>query len=328
MKLSRHIITLLTLLVAGCATLSAQQIALPNINIEKFDSEAMKAVRELPHRGGVVKGESYNHLHIYAAQFIIEQEWLVEIENSAEFIDAIDLSEPVDFSAEPQKKRKGSGTHIYADYIYDSEGVLRWIYTNEVAVAVGGGVSSSQALLDELLSHNFDLVFKVKDVREGLLFGISGGRLCVVVRNDDESFSTHTFSEFTATEGVAKSLLRPMTYKKAERAASLKSASESGDTMPMFRGGDLSHFRQWVVENMMFPKDIYGRQIGGRVVVSFVVNAKGRVEWIEILETDNQQLAKSVYDLLERSPKWTPGRQGGIPVAMQYTLPLNFQVAQ
>ena len=327
MKLSRHIITLLSALIAGCATLLAQQIALPNINIEKFDGEAMKAVRELPHRGGVVKGESYNHLHIYAAQFIIEQEWLVEIENSAEFIDAIDLSEPVDFSAEPKKKKKGSGTHIYADYIYDSEGTLRWIYSNEVAVAVGGA-SSSQALLDVLLGHNFDLVFKVKDVREGVLFGISGGRLCVVVHNDDDSFTTHTFGEFTAEEGVAKSLLRPMTYKKAERAASLKSAADSGDTMPMFRGGDLSHFRQWVLENMMFPKDMYGRQIGGRVVVSFVVNAKGRVEWVEILEADNQQLAKSVYDLLCRSPKWTPGRKGGIPVAMEYTLPLNFQVAQ
>lgn len=331
MKSLRHIAALAVLIIAGCTMLSAQHIAMPNVNVARHESEAMKAVRELPKRGGAVKGEEYNHLHIFAAQFIIEQEWMVEIESGAEFLDAVDLTEPVDFSAsaeQTKKKKKGSGTHFYADYIYDSEGRARWIYSNDVAVAVGGGASSAQGLVDEALRHGFDLVFKVKDVREGVLFGISGGKLCVIAQDEEGNWATHSFGDFTAEEGVAKSLLRPMTYKKAERAAALKSASESGNTLPMFRGGDLTYFRQWVVENMMFPKDLYGRQIGGRVVASFVVNAKGRVEWVEIVEADNEQLAKSVYDLLERSPKWTPGRQNGIPVAMQYTLPLNFQVAQ
>ena len=325
--LQRIATTLLALLIAGCGALSAQQIAMPHIDLGSFENDVLRAVRNLPKQGGMTKEESYNHLHIFAAQFAIEDEWLVEIESAAEFIDAIDMSEPVSFSAEKKKKRD-RGSHIYADYIYDSEGKMRWIYSNEVAFAVGSGMPTAQNLLDEVLRHNFNLIFKVKDVRDDLLFGIERGKVWVIVRNLDESYSTHPFGDFTAQEGVAKSLLRPMTFKKAERAAKLKSASEGEDTLPIFRGGDLSHFRQWVVENMLFPKDLYGRQIGGRVVATFVVNSKGRVEGVEIVEADNEQLAKSVYDLLLRSPKWTPGRQSGKPVAMQYTLPLNFQVAR
>ena len=326
----RALLILSALLVVWCASLSAQRIVLPSIDFEAYESEALKEVRQLPNRGGMVEGEEYQHLHILAAQFCLEPSWLMKVEGAAEFIDAIDMSEPVDFSnkASENKRRKPSGSHIYADYIYDTTGKVRWIYSNGIAFSASSGVAAAQNLVDLATEQHITLIFKVKDVRDELLFGVVGGKVKVIYLNDDDSYSAHDFDTFTAAEGVAKTLLRPMAYKKIASEASFQAASEGEDTYPLFRGGDLSHFRQWVVENMLFPKDLYGRQIGGRVVATFIVNAKGRVESVDIVEADNEQLAKSVYDLLVRSPKWTPGRQQGKAVAFQYTLPLNFQVAE
>lgn len=327
----RALLILSALLVVWCASLSAQRIVLPAIDFEAFESEALKGVRQLPNRGGMVEGEEYQHLHILAAQFCLEPSWLMKVEGAAEFIDAIDMSEPVDFSnkaTEGKKKRRGNGSHIYADYIYDSTGTVRWIYSNGIAFTASSGVAAAQNLVNLATEQHITLIFKVKDVRDDVLFGVLGGKVKVIYLNDDDSYSAHDFDTFTAAEGVAKTLLRPMAYKKVASEAMVQAAKEGEDTYPLFRGGDLSHFRQWVVENMLFPKDLYGRQIGGRVVATFIVNSKGHVEGVDIVEADNEQLAKSVYDLLVRSPKWTPGRQQGKAVAFQYTLPLNFQVAE
>ena len=98
------------------------------------------------------------------------------------------------------------------------------------------------------------------------------------------------------------------------------------ETMPSFQGGDLNTFRNWVQTNVRFPQIALENGIQGRVALSFVIERDGRLTNIQVLSTPDRSLSEEAVRVLEKSPKWTPGKQRNQAVRVKYTLPVDFRV--
>ena len=99
------------------------------------------------------------------------------------------------------------------------------------------------------------------------------------------------------------------------------------ETMPSFQGGDLNTFRNWVQSNVRFPQIALENGIQGRVTLTFVIERDGSLTNIQVLQTPDRSLSEEAIRVLNKSPKWTPGKQRNQTVRVKYTLPVDFRVA-
>ena len=98
------------------------------------------------------------------------------------------------------------------------------------------------------------------------------------------------------------------------------------ETMPSFQNGGLDTFRAWVMQNVKFPQLALENSIQGRVVLSFVIDKDGRLTNIEVLQSPDRSLSEEAIRVLNKSPKWSPGKQRNQTVRVKYTLPVDFRV--
>ena len=100
----------------------------------------------------------------------------------------------------------------------------------------------------------------------------------------------------------------------------------TAEEMPTFQGGDLSKFRNWVQSNVKYPQIALENGIQGNVVIKFVVEKDGKLSNIQVLQTPDKTLADAAVQVLQKSPKWKPGKQRNKPVRVTYTLPVSFRI--
>lgn len=98
------------------------------------------------------------------------------------------------------------------------------------------------------------------------------------------------------------------------------------ETMPLFEGGDLLKFRQWLQTQVRYPAEALKKQIEGRVVCSFVVERDGSVSNIMALQSPDRLLTDEVRRVLANSPRWTPGMQKGKTVRVKLVVPVDFKL--
>ena len=102
----------------------------------------------------------------------------------------------------------------------------------------------------------------------------------------------------------------------------------TAEEMPTFQGGDLSKFRNWVQNNVKYPQIALENGIQGNVVIKFVVEKDGKLSNIQVLQSPDKTLADAAVQVLQKSPKWKPGKQRNKPVRVTYTLPVSFKIQQ
>ena len=102
----------------------------------------------------------------------------------------------------------------------------------------------------------------------------------------------------------------------------------TAEEMPTFQGGDLSKFRNWVQSNVKYPQIALENGIQGNVVIKFVVEKDGKLSNIQVLQSPDKTLADAAVQVLQKSPKWKPGKQRNKPVRVTYTLPVSFKISQ
>ena len=101
---------------------------------------------------------------------------------------------------------------------------------------------------------------------------------------------------------------------------------ENTEVIQQVEGGDLNTFRNWVQQNVKFPQIALENGIQGRVVLSFVIEKDGRLTNIQVLQTPDRSLSEEAIRVLNKSPKWSPGKQRNQVVRVKYTLPVDFRV--
>lgn len=137
-------------------------------------------------------------------------------------------------------------------------------------------------------------------------------------------------------DGTWKGKLGKNTYEEVYENGTFvngKAALEDGsvnsykdpEQMPGFKGG-LQAFYNFVGRNYRYPPEAKEAGIRGRLILGFVVEKDGSLSNIKLLKDIGGGTGPEAIKLLKKSPDWIPGMQHGIPVRVQYTLPimLNF----
>jgi protein TonB len=94
---------------------------------------------------------------------------------------------------------------------------------------------------------------------------------------------------------------------------------------PEYPGGNQALYK-FINENLVYPSEAQKNNIQGRVVLKFVVNPNGSVDRIEVLRSIDPALDNEAIRVVKIMPKFKPGKQGGIPVPVWFTLPVMFRM--
>ncbi|MBR0313851.1 MAG: TonB family protein [Bacteroidales bacterium] len=95
---------------------------------------------------------------------------------------------------------------------------------------------------------------------------------------------------------------------------------------PTFQGKDANEFTKWVYDNIEYPEIAKENGIQGRVTVQFTIDKDGSVKDVKVLRGVDSSLDKEAVRVIQKSPKWSPGKQRNKPVKVKYTFPIIFQL--
>jgi len=92
---------------------------------------------------------------------------------------------------------------------------------------------------------------------------------------------------------------------------------------PMFPGGQEA-LDKFIEENLQYPRLAAENNIGGKVLVRFVVEPDGSVTLPRLLRDIGGGCGAEAVRVVKMMPKWTPGKNGGKAVRTFYNLPIYF----
>ena len=93
-----------------------------------------------------------------------------------------------------------------------------------------------------------------------------------------------------------------------------------------FKGGGLGDFRNWVMDRVSYPQIAMENGIQGNVIIEFVIDETGQLGRIKVLQSPDPVLSDAAISVLQKSPKWKPGKQRGKAVKMKFVLPVLFKL--
>ncbi len=97
------------------------------------------------------------------------------------------------------------------------------------------------------------------------------------------------------------------------------------EEMPTPAGGYEAFFK-YVAENIKYPSRARNIHLQGKVFVQFVVERDGSVTDVKVLRGLGGGLDEEALRVIENSPAWNPGRQGGHRVKVRMVLPIHFRL--
>ncbi|MBT2556440.1 TonB family protein [Hymenobacter sp. ISL-91] len=105
------------------------------------------------------------------------------------------------------------------------------------------------------------------------------------------------------------------------------------DQMPQYAGGQVQLLTD-IGQLVKYPAAATEAKLEGRVMIKFIITAAGKIEAAEVSKgvaaTPAQARAARLLNEVALNAvrslpgKWTPGRQNGVPVAVQYNVPISF----
>ncbi len=123
-----------------------------------------------------------------------------------------------------------------------------------------------------------------------------------------------------------------VTFSKLFGQVSQNSPSEGQSTvyryveqMPEFPGGEGQIYR-FIRNNLKYPEQAKLQNISGRVFLRFVINETGDVTNVQLVQGLGYGCDEAALAVVKAMPKWTPGKQAGKPVSVQYSLPIVFNL--
>ena len=110
-----------------------------------------------------------------------------------------------------------------------------------------------------------------------------------------------------------------------ESAPQSKKVYRSVDQMPQFPGGEAGLMR-YLQSNINYPANAAMNNIGGRVILQFVVEKDGHIGEVKVVRSIDPEIDAEAVRVVKSLPDFIPGRQDGEPVAVWYTIPVSFKV--
>ncbi len=101
------------------------------------------------------------------------------------------------------------------------------------------------------------------------------------------------------------------------------------DKMATFLHGGVEKFlEKWVYEYIKYPDSAIRNGIRGTVIADFVVDEKGKVKDVRIVESLDDEIDAQVVKVIGASPKWKPAVVGDKPVSVRISVPVEFKLAK
>ncbi len=97
------------------------------------------------------------------------------------------------------------------------------------------------------------------------------------------------------------------------------------EQMPEFPGGT-NALLKYVANNIHYPEKAKDAGIEGRVFIGFVIRKDGSVSDVKVMKGIGGGCDEEAVRVINSMPKWTPGRQKGEPVNVNYSMPINFKL--
>lgn len=92
---------------------------------------------------------------------------------------------------------------------------------------------------------------------------------------------------------------------------------------PQYPGGDEARIR-FLNDNIRYPQMARESGIQGTVYITFVVERDGSITDVRILRPIGGGCDEEAIRVIKAMPKWTPGKQRGRPVRVQFNMPIRF----
>ncbi len=99
------------------------------------------------------------------------------------------------------------------------------------------------------------------------------------------------------------------------------------EVAPLYPGGE-GAMMKYLQKNIKYPTIAKENGVKGTVFVQFVVEKDGKVADVVVAKGVDKSLDAEAKRVVSSMPKWAAGQQGGIPVAVQYVLPVKFELVE
>ena len=97
------------------------------------------------------------------------------------------------------------------------------------------------------------------------------------------------------------------------------------EQMPEFPGG-MEAMINFIQTNIKYPKDAIKQEVGGRVMVMFVIETDGSLSNVRVARKVFPSLDAEAVRVIKIMPKWKPGKEKGKVVRVNYTMPVVFSI--
>jgi periplasmic protein TonB len=152
----------------------------------------------------------------------------------------------------------------------------------------------------------------------------------VVVENEvktqqelNENDKAISVADVTGTDDVNGVDVATLDENQAITQEEVEEVYGAVDQMPEFPGGEMA-LRNWISNNIRYPKIASDKGIHGKVYINFVVEKDGSISNVRIVQGVEPSLDKEALRVINSLPRWRAGLQGGEPVRVSYTVPINF----
>lgn len=158
-----------------------------------------------------------------------------------------------------------------------------------------------------------------------LVFGIL---LSVFINSSKKSDNDYTYKVQENQYKIDDSLLIQQeqildSINKSNVALIADSVYEKVDQMPEFPGGK-DGFKNWLKKTVHYPKEAKQSNIHGEVIITFVIDEKGRAANIKIKKDIGGGCGEEAAKVISRMPGWKPGKQNEKNVKVRFEVPVSF----
>jgi len=140
-----------------------------------------------------------------------------------------------------------------------------------------------------------------------------------MVTQDD--LSTKHNTEAPAEENIVVEEAKPQVIEQEAPKEIFTVVEEQ----PNYPGGDEARIK-FLQANMKYPEEAKELGVQGKVFVTFVVEVDGSITDVKVLRGIGSGCDDEAIRVVKSMPKWVPGKQRGVPVRVQFNLPINFKL--
>lgn len=125
-----------------------------------------------------------------------------------------------------------------------------------------------------------------------------------------------------AAKAFSWNLMRSMALKTNPQA-NASGGFVIDEVMPSFPGGEAA-LKDYLRDNVRYPKTAISSKVGGTVFVSFIVTKEGAIRDASVTSGIGGGCDEEAIRVVNNMPRWSPGKQRGKEVDVKYGLSIRF----